>query len=330
MDTFYHRTNNLDAIATSGRVKALKHLATNTPDLEVEVEPGAWGSNLGGLSSSRSKMLASEAYDLMKDVKDVGSVFLSKEVLPSLSYGKYVIEKSLRNPKRNTSLNLIANEYITPRELSVRHNATVYVPKDELSDAVSKYKGIKFRSIDDLKARNANLVDHARTLYSKITKQANLQTLYSGSEKDVRKILGPNATIVGSEGLGISIPGKSDRDILVPYSTKRNYDNLVDKLRDNGMGLQESEYNSRKRDGYRVYSYKDGGIDVDVALVHGGNASKLADKVRELRTSMTDEARQGIIDKKTSLQNAWFFKDKRYKNYKRNLDKQLGLTEFHE
>ena len=67
-----------------------------------------------------------------------------------------------------------------------------------------------------------------------------------------------------------------------------------------------------------------------MALVHGGNASKLADKVRELRTSMTDEARQGIIDKKTSLQNAWFFKDKRYKNYKRNLDKQLGLTEFHE
>lgn len=115
MDTYYHRTNNIDAIASTGRIKALKHLVRSNPELEIEVEPSAGGRNLGGLRSNRERMPVAEAYDTMKGIKDVDNVFLSKDVLPSDSYGKYVVEKSLNSPRFNTKLNLIANEYIHPR-----------------------------------------------------------------------------------------------------------------------------------------------------------------------------------------------------------------------
>lgn len=330
MDTFYHRTNNIDSIVSSGRVKALKHLARNNPELEIEVEPGAGGGNLGGLKSNREVMKATDAYEAMRDVKDVDNVFVTKDVLPSESYGKYVIEKSLSNPKFNTKLNLIANEYITPRELSVRNNATVYIPDEEFPGMSDKYKGVNFRSMSELKARQASLVDHARTLFGKITKSASIDTLFSGEESDIKKLLSRNATIVGSEGIGINVAGASDRDILVPYKTREGYNRLVNKLQDNGFGLQESSYNNMKRDGYKVYSYKDDTRDVDVALVQGGKSIDLANHVRHLRNTLSDERKQEIISEKERLQNAWFFRDTRYKKYKRSVDKQLGLTAFHE
>ena len=330
METYYHRTNNLEHIASSGRIKALKHIARSDPDLEIEVEPGAGGRNIGGLRSNRETMKASDAYTAMSGTKDVDNVFLSKEVLPSEGYGKYVIEKDLKTPTFNTSLNLIANEYVNPREISVRRNASIYVPDDEYDEMSGKHRGLRIKPMSELKARSADLIDHARTLFGKITKTANINTLFSGDERDVQRILSPNATIAGSEGIGIDIEGASDRDILVPYKTRAGYNRLVDKLKANGFGLQESAYNDRKREGYKVYSYKDDDVDVDVALVHGGKALGLAEHVRKLRDTMTDEQRQDIRDNKKRLQNAWFFKDTRYKNYKSGVDRDLGLTQFHE
>lgn len=330
MNQFYHRTNNLDAIASSGRIKALRHLVKSNPDLQVEVESGASGSNLGGLLSNRETLSATDAYQKMKGVKDVDSVFVTKDVLPPTSYGKYVIEKSLRSPRANLEMNLIPNEHKTGRELSIRSNASIYVPDEELGDLSSKFSHLNFIPMSQLKARQATLSDRARSLYGKITKQADINTLFMGSEKDVQKLLSRNATIVGSEGIGINVAGASDRDILVPYKTRAGYNRLVSKLKDEGFGLQESEYNSRKRDGYKVYSYKDGNVDVDVALVHGGKAPDLANHIRKLRNNLSDDYKKSIISDKERLQNAWFFKDIRYKNYKRNLDKKLGLTEFHE
>ena len=105
---------------------------------------------------------------------------------------------------------------------------------------------------------------------------------------------------------------------------------LVSKLKEDGFGLQESAYNKRKRDGFKVYTYKDDDVDVDVALVHGGNSVNLANHVRHLRDTLSQDKKDEIIDNKQRLQNAWFFKDTRYKNYKRNVDKELGLTQFHE
>lgn len=330
MDKFYHRTNNLDSIVSSGRVKALKHLARSNPDLELEVEPGAGGGNLGGLRSARETMTAANAYEVMRGVKDVDNVFVTKGVLPSESYGKYVIEKDLKNPRFNTKLNLIANEYITGRELSVKSNATVYVPDEEFPGMSDKYQGVNFRSMSELNARQASLADHARTLFGKLTKKADIDTLFSGEESDIKRLLSRNATIVGSEGIGINVAGASDRDILVPYKTREGYDRLVNKLKDNGFGLQESVYNNRKREGYKVYSFKDDTRDVDVALVHGGKSTDLANHVRHLRGSLSDERKKEIISEKERLQNAWFFRDTRYKNYKRGIDEQLGLTAFHE
>ena len=181
MNKFYHRTNNLDSIASSGRVKALKHLARSHGDLEVEVEPGAGGSNWGGLKSNRSTMSAQDAYEAMRGIKDVDNIFVTKDVLPSESYGKYVIEKNLKNPKFNTKLNLIANEYITPRELSVRSNSTVYAPEEELPELMGKYRDVRFRSMSELSARQANLKDHAKTLFGKITKSAGITPVAIGS-----------------------------------------------------------------------------------------------------------------------------------------------------
>lgn len=330
MDTFYHRTNNLDPIASAGRIKALKHLVRSNPDLEIEVEPGAGGSNLGGLRSSRERMSTVDAYDTMKGVKDVDNVFLSKDVLPSDSYGKYVIKKNLTSPKFNTKLNLIANEYIHPREISIKRNAEVYVPDEEHEDLSSKYSHLDIKKMSDLEARRAGLVDHARTLYRKMTKKANIDTLMHGSDRDIRRILSPNATIVGSEGLGLDIGGASDRDILVPYRTREGYNRIVDKLKENGFGLQESAYNSRKRDGYKVYSYKDDDYDVDVAVVHGGKAPELAQFVRNFKANTSEEYRNSLRDRKQKASDAWFFRDTRYKRTKRDIDREIGITRFHE
>lgn len=332
---FYHRTNNLDAILRSGKVMSLKHLARSTPEVKVSVEPGASGSNLGGLSSSRETLDASDAYDRMRDVKDVDNIFLTKDtVLPESSgYGKYIIEKSLKAPTFNDKINLIANEYKHGRALSVKNNSTVYVPDEELVDIKDRHPNINIRPVSEIEAKTSTLVDTARTLLVKTTgigKQADLQTLYSGSERDIKKILSPNATIVGSEGIGINLEGSSDRDILVPYKTNAGYNRLVNKLKEDNLGLQESIYNDRKRDGFKVYTYKDNNVDIDVALVRGGKAPELANHVRKLRSELSDERKKEIINTKQKLQNAWFFKDYRYKKYKRGIDKELGLTEFHE
>lgn len=329
MDTFYHRTNNLAALA-SGRIKALKHLARDNPDLELEVESGAGGRNLGGLVSAREKLRAQDAYTKMQGVKDVDNVFLTKDTLSSDSYGKYIVEKKMRSPTLNPKMNLIANEYITPRALSLKSNATVYAPDEELEGLREKHKDILFRGHSEMNARKANLVDTARTLGQKLMKSASIDTLYSGSEKEIHRLLSPNATIVGSEGIGINIAGASDRDILVPYKTREGYNRLVSKLNDQGFGLKESPYNARKRDGYKVYSYKDDTRDVDVALVHGGKSSDLAAHVRKLRDELSDDRKQEIISKKTKLKNAWILPEYRYKKYKRGVDKELGLTQFHE
>lgn len=330
MDQYYHRTNNLEPILSSGRIKALKHLAKSNPDLEVEVEHGASGSNLGGMYSNRSRMLAADAYKIMKDTKNVDDVFMTREVLPPEGYGKYVIEKTLKNARPNLDVNLIPNEYLSNRALSVNSNVKVYVPDEEHEELSSRFSSNKFIPMSKLKARQVTLSDRAKTLYGKLTKKADINTLYSGSERDIRKILSPNATIVGSEGIGIDVKGSSDRDILVPYRTRAGYNRLVSKLRDDGFGLQESEYNHRKRDGFKVYSYLKDGIDVDVALVHGGKAPDLANHVRKLRSTLSEDKKKSIISEKERLQNAWFFRDTRYKNYKRNLDRELGLTQFHE
>ena len=319
----------------AGKVMSLKHLARYSPDTEVSVESKANGSNLGGLVSNRRTLSATDAYDIMTGVKDVDNVFLTKDtILPESSgYGKYIIEKNLRIPTLNSKLNLIANEYKHNRALSIRNNSTVYIPDEEYQEFKILHPEINIRPRSTLTARESTLGDTARTLWAKtigIDKQSDAQTLFSGSESDIKRILSRNATIVGSEGIGINIKGSSDRDILVPYKTRKGYNRLVNKLKTDGLGLQESKYNDRKRDGFKVYSYKDDNIDVDVALVHGGNANRLASHVRHLRENLSDKQKNDIIKDKEDLQNAWFFKNTRYKRYKRQLDKDLGLSQFHE
>lgn len=330
---FYHRTNNLHPILDTGRVETLKHIARRDPDSEIEVEPDAGGKNLGGLASSRTIMRAEDALEHMKGTKVVDKVFLSRDTLPNESYGRYVIEKNLKSPLFHTALNLIPNEYTSGRALSVKHNANIYVPNDEYAALSKSNPKYNIRSIDDLEVRDTTLKDRLSTLARKLTKSASDETinsLYNGSERDIRKILSPNATIVGSEGIGIDIGSKSDRDILVPYKTRKGYNRLVNKLKSEGFGLEESKWNDRKRDGYKVYSYKDANYDVDVALVHGGKAGQLANHVRRLRDTLTDEQKAAIKKEKERLSNAWFFRDYRYTKYKRGVDKELGLTQFHE
>ena len=197
MDRFYHRTNNIDGIASGGRIKALAHLARNTPDMEVEVEPGAFGSNVGGLSSSRTTMKASDAYNMMNGTKDVDNVFLTHGTLPSESYGRYIIEKRLKSPTLNRKLNLIANEFITPRELSVRSNAIIYAPDDEVDDLKSRWSSLTVRPRSSLDARDASVLDIISTLKDKLTKQASVAGI---------------AGLLGAGGLAYA-----NRDMLLGY-----------------------------------------------------------------------------------------------------------------
>jgi hypothetical protein len=91
--------------------------------------------------------------------------------------------------------------------------------------------------------------------------------------------------------------------------------------------MDESKYNVEGTD-RQIFTTNIKGEEVDLALTYGDKGKKYQDSVRAAEKKLTPEKRQEIIKEKERLQNAWFFKEKRYKTYKENLDKQLGIVRF--
>lgn len=314
---FYHRTSNLDPILESGKVLSLRHLAQREPEKIVSVEPERW-------SRERKDLPASEAYEAMKQKKDVDYIFLTKNApLAGGDYGKYVIKKDLKTPEFAKNLNLIPNEYKQKRPLSVRHNAEIFVPREEMEGLQKKHPGYKFKDISEI---HEHLPNHSLTAFGKKL-IANMgvkvgASLESMSEAQLRKFIAAPAHISGSAALGIATRD-SDKDIFVPFKRKSDFERAKERLIQKFPELKPSPHNKPDGDKFVLTSPK-----VDIALAYGPNAMKRMESVFEAKARLTRERAEEIRKHKEELKNAWLFPQTRYKRYKREVDKELGLYKW--
>lgn len=130
--------------------------------------------------------------------------------------------------------------------------------------------------------------------------------------------------LTGSLATGLNKPGDFDYDYGIRVTSKPKFDRLVEQM---GNVLESSPYNKPGTD-YHVFKTSVHGQDVDIAVMYGDKGKTQRDALAKAVSSLTDEQRQAIVKKKVDLEGAWFFKDRRYKAFKRDVDQQLGLPKF--
>ncbi|MBM6836428.1 hypothetical protein [Desulfovibrio piger] len=326
MSDIYTHTTSLENLTRmldgSRHIMALRHLARTSPDTEVSVEPLPM--------PIRRRMKAGDAYERMRGVKDTDRVFLShRGWLPN--YGDAVVVKRLspRSVVRGERLNSIPEEYTTGRALSLRSNADVYVPDEVLEEFRAKYPSIRFRGRSTLHLRAYGLSDRIATLKDKLMERAGFGK--TASENDVaradarfRRMFGRNARMVGSEALGINVPGSSDIDVFVPYRRESAYRRALERLPRKYPSLVMNKA-SLHRDEKKTLTGKVNGQDMDVVLAYGPKAENFRKAFAAARDRLTDTDRRKIINRKRALKDSWFFPGLRYNLYKKQLAEELGL-----
>ena len=70
------------------------------------------------------------------------------------------------------------------------------------------------------------------------------------------------------------------------------------------------------------------GKDIDVALATGADVFNAVRSINTAKQNLSDARRAEIIAKKKELLNSWFFPKTRYKRYKREVDKELGILHY--
>lgn len=311
-DEYFHRTNNIDPILSSGKILAIGHLAKLHPEEVVEVEPNRW-------SRDRTSLSAMEAAKKMEGTKDTKSIFLTKgKPIGGDSYGKYIIKKELAKPKESNIINLIPEEYIYRKPISVKRKTTVYAPVNEITELQDRYKGYNFKSNEEI---TDYLPSHSISALSGKLKnrlfEKTSDTLDYSSSKYLKQI-STKAQVSGSTALGINIPG-SDVDIFVPFKRKSDFEKAKKRIQDK-LKLTPSPYNKPTSPKF-VFATP----EVDVALAYGPEAMKRHESVEKAKQILTPEMAEQIRKKKIALKKAWFFPEKRYKKYKKDVDNQLGL-----
>lgn len=318
--TYTHATS-LDNLRTilenGGKLKALRHIARDTPDASLSVEPLPL--------PLRMSMKASDAYSRMKGIKNTDDVFLARDgYVPN--YGDVVVVKDMsdRTVSQGKRLNSIPNEYTTRRALSLRNNATVYVPDEHLSELKKQYRGVRFRPKSELKMHAYNLYDRLVAFKDKVGRRLGFGK--EASDSAYRKQYGRNARLVGSEALGINVPGKSDVDIFVPYKRESAFRKAIARMQERHPGLQLNRA-SLKRNDKKTFSGSVDGQDVDVVLAYGPRAERFRQAFEEAARKLTPEKRREIVETKARLKKAWFFPQWRYKRYKNQVAEELGLKQ---
>lgn len=173
--------------------------------------------------------------------------------------------------------------------------------------------------LQNLAAQKTNLNNQFKDLM----KTANLQKAEE-IKKELQKKYNVTPFLTGSLRLGTNLPGKYDYDFNIHLKSKDKFDSLTNKFK---KIMDESKYNVQGTD-RQIFTTTIKGEEVDLALTYGEKGKKYQDSVRAAEKSLTPEKRQEIIKEKERLQNAWFFKEKRYKNYKEKIDKELGIVRF--
>jgi hypothetical protein len=313
-EEFYHATTqeNFDKILKSGRVKSLAHVGKETPDRLVSVEPNRW-------NRKREQMAAAEAAQALKaQGKKPDQIFLTRNGhVPC--YGDYLVRKRLKSPVRSSLANLVPKEHMTRRALSVRSNATLIVPDDEVGDFTKKYPGLKFVGHGDAEVPQLSRLQAVPELPGRVVRSLTK----TGAELKATDI-SRRAALVGSAALGTGVEGVSDYDFMVPYANAGTMMNAKQRYLKKYPGMVESPYNGT-RDRRQTLSGHIGDSEVDITLAHGERAKQYLTSIRAAANKLSEKDRAGIRAKKKALKESWILPEYRYHRYKRKLDRKLGI-----
>jgi hypothetical protein len=325
-DYYTHATSpdNLHKILSSGQLMSLKKLMVVNPETEVSVEPNRW-------NRIRTSLAAGEALKIMDGRKHTDKVFLSRGgYVPS--YGEHVILKQLKSPKQHLDFNLVPEEYVTRRSLSLKHNAHVYVPDQEVFAWREKYPKTKIAPLSSIPVNRHSSSTGAKTLLNKIRLRTHsflgidkAAAEFNVTHSGVKRHLSRNAMLVGSSELGTNIDD-SDIDVFIPFKNQHHFDKAKSRLLPRLEGFKESPANLRRNDKFTV-SGKMNGQDVDVVLAHGERALNFQKAFLDAKFKLTPQQQEQIRSKKKNLKNAWVLPEWRYKQYKKQLAQDLGLSQ---
>jgi len=137
------------------------------------------------------------------------------------------------------------------------------------------------------------------------------------------------ARLTGSMPLKLGVPGDVDLDFYSRIKSPQKFNQVVARLEKNPNYIG-SQYN-KPGAAFQVYQRKARGKDdfpVDFAIAYGPDADRLSGQINEKERAAAElpkELREALVAKKLILKNTPFdIKHKRYKAWKRNLDKALG------
>lgn len=320
-ELFAHATTSasLQNMLSGGGIKSVRHLSEENPDLKLSVEPLP-------IPILRKELAAKEAIRQMESLgKNPDKVFLTRGgYVPN--YGDRVIVKELAHPQRRESFNTIPEEYTTRRRLSLTHNATVYVPDDEVDSYQKDHPEVAFKPISQIPVEKYGLMKRMTSYPGKLMERLGIQKLASLPVS--LRAISHNAMVGGSEGLGIDLGDGSDVDVFVPYKRDASYESAIDRVKRLYPQLEERKSSLGKA--YKTtLTGKINGKDVDVVLAKGEKAQAFKDAYLGAKSRLTDEDRERIRAEKLRLKNAWILPEFRYKRYKNQLAEDLGLKQHY-
>jgi len=316
--TYAHTTSlsTLMKMLGSGKIKSLRHIARETPgqELSVELLP----------IPVRLTLPASRAYRFMQGVKEPDKVFLTRNgYLPN--YGDVVVTKRLGGSvAKHDAMNSIPEEYTTRRALSLKNNANIYVPDEKLDEIKSQFAGYRFRPKSELGLQPYGLSDRVSALLSKVRNRFVKES--SESDGKFKRLFGRNAQLVGSEALGINVPGSSDTDVFVPYKRKSYFEKALARMGAKYPDLKMNQV-SLGREDKKTFTGSVNGQPMDVVVAYGPKAEKFRTVFEMAMKGLDTKKRREIVARKAELKNSWFFPETRYKWYKKRLADELGLRD---
>lgn len=315
-DLYAHATSEegLSRILSDGKLLSLGHIAKQNPDMEISVEPDWF--------PIRKIMPAKDAYESMKENKNPDKIFFSKGgYLPN--YGDFVIVKKFGNSVReHDALNFIPNEFTTRRRVSLKNNAKIYVPDEKFDDYTKAYHKYRIYPKSKLDLPAYGISDRIIAFYEKLKNRF----VKEGGDNQYKKLFGQNAMLVGSEALGINVPGSSDTDVFVPYKYKGAFTNAIARMGQKYPDLRQNEA-SRTREDKKTFTGIVWDKPIDVVLAYGGRAQRFKEAFKNAYDKLDDDKKAKIVQRKKELKDSWFFPTWRYKRYKKQLAEELGLRE---
>lgn len=150
------------------------------------------------------------------------------------------------------------------------------------------------------------------------------------AERDYfRKRYNVTARLTGSMPLELGVPGDVDLDFYSRIKSPQKFNQVVKRLEGN-PDYVGSKYN-KPGAAFQVYQRQARGKDdfpVDFAIAYGSEADRLAGQLKkkeQAAAALPKDVKGALVEKKMMLKHTPFdIKGKRYKAWKRDLDKALG------